>query len=233
MKPILALSLLLACAACDPADAPGEKLAEQAEKIVEPAPLHAPALAKGRYAPRDECDKLEGAAEFRQRLTETVQLRDADALAGLAAEDIKLDFGGGAGIAELRTRLSNEPYNLWQELEALLPLGCAVNEQGGMTIPWIFAQDLGAADPYSSMLVLGEDVPVLAAPRSSGERIGTISWDLVTVASLQDGAFQQVTLPGNRAGYIATDKLRSVIDYRLLASQRNGRWSMISLIAGD
>jgi hypothetical protein len=233
MRPIIALTLLLACAACDPADAPGEKLAEKAEKIVAPAPLHAPVVAKGRFAPRDECGKLEGAAEFRERLIETVQLRDVEALAALAAEDIKLDFGGGAGIAELRSRLYNEPYNLWQELEELLPLGCAETEQGGITIPWIFAQDLGEADPYSSMLVLGEDVPVLAGPRNSAERLATISWDLVTVPSLQNGAFQQVTLPGSRTGFIASDKLRSVIDYRLLASQRNGRWRMTSLIAGD
>jgi hypothetical protein len=233
MRPILALTLLLACAACDPADAPAEKLAEQAEKIVEPAPLHAAAVAKGRFAPRDECGELEGAAEFRERLIETVQLRDADALVALAAEDIKLDFGGGAGTAELRSRLYNEPYNLWQELEALLPLGCAANEQGGITIPWIFAQDLGQADPYASMLVLGEDVPVLSAPRASAERIGTISWDLVTLPSLQDGAFQQITLPGDRTGFIASDKLRSVLDYRILASRRNGQWSMTSLIAGD
>ena len=33
--------------------------------------------------------------------------------------------------------------------------------------------------------------------------------------------------------YVATDKLRSLIDYRLLASSRNDNWRIVSLVAGD
>jgi len=32
---------------------------------------------------------------------------------------------------------------------------------------------------------------------------------------------------------IASDKLRRPIDYRLTASSRNGRWRIISFVAGD
>ena len=32
---------------------------------------------------------------------------------------------------------------------------------------------------------------------------------------------------------IATDKLRSLIDYRLTAASRNGVWRIVSLLAGD
>ena len=41
-----------------------------------------------------------------------------------------------------------------------------------------------------------------------------------------------VDLPLGKHGYVATDKLRSVLDYRLLASRRSGQWRIEALVAG-
>lgn len=233
MKMSLALAVLLTCAACSQEDAPAEDIAEAAEEVVAPAAKPAP-LAKGEWAPRDECGDIEGASEFRMRLTEAVRLRDADAVAALAADDIKLDFGGGEGTAELRSRLGDPERELWQALDQLVTLGCAANEEGGVTIPWLFAQDLGETDPYAALLVMDEDVPVLTEPKASAERLDTISWDLVEVSGYDpDARFQEIKVADGGTGFIATDKLRSVIDYRLVASSRNGRWRITSLLAGD
>jgi hypothetical protein len=232
MKSALALALLLACSACSQEDAPADEVVAAAEDIVDPAASPSP-LAEGKWAPRDDCARIEGADQFRERLAAAIEQRDADALVALAADDIKLDFGGGGGTAELRTRLEDDSWDLWGELDELMALGCAANDQGGITIPWLFDQDIGEADPYASMLVTGENVPVYAGP-DGDERRGAISWDLVEIASLDpEKPRQQVELPGGATGFIATDKLRSVIDYRLIASSRNGRWRITNLIAGD
>jgi hypothetical protein len=230
---MLVTGLLLACAACSQEDAPAEKVAEAAEEIVEPAADPAP-LAKGEWAPQDTCEKVEGAGLFRRQLTAAIEARDADVLAALAAEDIKLDFGGGEGRAELRARLGDESRGLWEELDAILALGCSANEQGGITIPWYFDQDMGEADPFTSMLVMGEDVSVLNEPKPSAEKLDTISWDLVEPVSFDpESPFQEIKVADGGTGYIATVKLRSLIDYRLIASSRNGRWRITALIAGD
>ena len=229
----VALGLLLVTAACRQDEAPAEAIEERAEQLIEPAAQPTP-LARGPFAPHDDCDTVDGAAAFRARLADAVRKRDAAALSTLAAADIKLDFGGGAGVAELQQRLADPKQDLWAELEAILPLGCAANEQGGVTIPWIADQDLGSRDPFSSMLVLGEGVPVLTAPAADAQRISEISWDLVEIEALEPGAaFQQIVLPNDRTGFIASDKLRSPVDYRLTASSRNGKWSMTSLVSGD
>src|SRR5688500_16321625 len=115
MRMSLAIALLLTCAGCSKDDAPAEQVAEAAAEVVAPAEEPAP-LAKGEWAPRDECGKVEGAVAFRQRLAAAVEGRDADALIALAAEDIQLDFGGGAGTAELRARLADASSGLWHEL---------------------------------------------------------------------------------------------------------------------
>src|SRR5688500_628335 len=134
MRSMFAIALLLACAACSQEDAPADEVAAAAEEIVDPAAQPSP-LARGKWAPRDDCAEIEGADRFRQRLAAAVEGRDADALVALAAEDIQLDFGGGEGTAELRARLDAPDYDLWDELDELMGLGCAANEQGGITIP--------------------------------------------------------------------------------------------------
>jgi hypothetical protein len=229
-----ALPLVLAIAACDRHTAPSDKLAQTASELVgvkkpEPAPL-----ARGPYAPRDACNDLPGADAFREKLAEAVMARDADAFVALAAEDVKLDFGGGTGRAELKKRLMAKGSALWDELDQLLKLGCADNTQGGITIPWYFEQHIDKVDSYNGMLVTGETVPLLSAPDAKGTPLKTLSWDVVALTSLKpDEPFQQVTTVGGLKGYIATDKLRSLLDYRLLATRRNGKWSVVSLVSGD
>jgi hypothetical protein len=67
-----------------------------------------------------------------------------------------------------------------------------------------------------------------------GKPLAAISWDVVELKALKpDDAFQQVTTLDGKHGYIATDRLRSLLDYRLLATSRNGKWSVVSLVAGD
>jgi len=233
MRLSLAFALSLVVAACSQENGPSDDVADQAEAIVNPAAAPTP-FAKGRFAPRDECGELEGAADFRNRLAEAVRLRDADAVGALAADDIQLDFGGGAGAAEFRKRLTDPERELWEQLDTLLTLGCAANDQGGLTIPWIFDQDIGDADPYSSMLVMGEDEPVHETASPSSKEVGKASWDLVEAVDYQpDSPLNEVKLADGTTGFIATDKLRAVIDYRLLASSRNGQWSITSFIAGD
>ncbi|MEO6151738.1 MAG: hypothetical protein ABIT09_11960 [Croceibacterium sp.] len=229
MKPYALIPIVLLCAACGSPKTPADSATPST-----PPTASASATLVGRFAPRDECTELPGASGFRQRLVEAVQLRDADALAALADPRIKLDFGGGGGVAELKQQLATGDA-LWKSLEQVLTLGCAADPGSNMVIPWLFAQDLGSIDAGPALLVTGENVPVLADPRGSATRVTTISWDFVSAAKGLDRArpYTQVTLPLNRHGYVTTDKLRSVLDYRLLASRMSGQWRIDALVAGD
>lgn len=233
----IALAAALTLTACEREIAPSDSVKQAAETIVEQVDgsTPAPKLATGKYAPREECQDKPGAADFRRTLARTVAARDADGLAALAAPDVKLDFGGGGGRSELRMRLAHKDAGLWEELDALLQLGCAVNGQGGITMPWHFAQDIEVIDPMMGMIVTGEKVPLLKAPKQGAPRLAELSWDAVELTEgLQpDAAYQKVRMSDKTAGYIATGKLRSLIDYRLIASSRDGKWSFTSLIAGD
>lgn len=237
IRTAVGLASLLALAACERERAPSDSVKQAAETIVKQVEGGAKPVrtGEGAYAPRDECARKPGATEFRRSLAQAVKARDADAVAELAAPDVKLDFGGGARRDELRQRLSAKDAPLWEELEALLELGCAVNKQGGITMPWYFAQDIGGVDPMMGMIVTGEKVPLLAAPDEDAERVALLSWEAVELAGgPQPGApFQKVTTPDGTSGFVASDQLRSLVDYRIIASSRDGKWSFTSLVAGD
>lgn len=228
------LPLVMLLGACERQEAPAEEVVKSAEKLVGGQKTEAPPLAQGPYAPRDTCRDLEGATQFRRALAAAVEARDADAFVELAAEDIKLDFGGGSGRAELKKRLLSEDRGLWEDLAELLTLGCSANKQGGLTIPWYFDQPAKGVDPFTGMIVTGEDVPLRSTPEERGDTLTTLSWDIVEISAVKpDEPFQKVETAGGDEGYIATDKLRSLLDYRLLAVSRNGSWRIVSLVAGD
>ena len=227
MRPttILAVTLSLALVGCGNGKAPSEKLKDATEELVEEASGEVvPPLAEGPYAPRDECVGLPGAYAYRERIRRA-----------LAAPDVKLDFGGGAGSAELKARLDGEQSNLWRELDALLAMGCAAEGEASMTLPWYFSQEIDEVDPMMGMIVTGEGVPLLLAPERDSDVLEAISWDVVQLVDgfRAEDRFPHVETTKDKRGYIATDRLRSLIDYRLLASSRDGKWSITSLVAGD
>lgn len=233
---VIALPSLL-LAACSQENAPSDAIKNAADKVAEKVEgSDAAKLAKGPYAPRDECADVEGAAAFRANLAKAVAARDADALLALAAPDVKLDFGGGSGTAELRKRLADPAYDLWDELDTVLTLGCAKGEVGGgITLPWSFAQDFADLDVLNSFIVMGEDVPLRETADPASKTLALVSWDAATlVGSFKpDDSFHQVKIADGKVGFIDAEKLRPIAGYRLLASSRDGKWTFTSLIAGD
>lgn len=255
----LAIFALLALAACSPNKQPeGQQTQAAPEAAATPtAPVAAPApktkaeallfkytrtwpgheAATGPYAPRDECGALPGADDFRLALAKAVTARDADALIKLVDPHVRLDFGEGSGADLVRKRLASPIYRLWDELDKLLPLGCASQAKDSLTVPWYFAQDFGKHDSYRIMMVIGQDVPLLAKPDKAAPVLANLSWDGVELAqgetSDAQGPFAHVTSFGGKTGYVARDKLRSLLAYRLLANRTDAGWQITGLVAGD
>ncbi len=192
-------------------------------------------VAAGRFAPRDDCARVEGTGPFRAALAEAIRRRDAAGVVALADPAVKLGFGGQDGAANLRQQLAAPDGKLFAELAKLQTLGCAIDARGAMVTPWYFAQDLGVDDPYMAMLVTANDVPLRSGADPTAAPKATVSWDVVTlVGSYQpERPFQQVKTRDRKIGYVATGALRSLLAYRLLAEKRDGEWKITALLAGD
>lgn len=206
-----------------PEDAPSP-----AASSAEPVPI-----AGKTYAPRDDCSDAPGWPAFRQSLAAAIRDKDADAVAALAAPDITLDYGGGSGTDELKKRLADPERKLWRELAGILPLGCAV-EGGLAAMPWVFWNVPDDIDSYSAMLVTGDDVDLLDAPKRQPQ--GNVGWFIVGIdpMAFKPGAkLTRVTLDNGEKGWVETARLRSLLDYRLIAEPKDGTWKITAFIAGD
>lgn len=237
MKHVLAGLALIALAGCsnepDQADAPtdaaaGTQLSESSKLLTSLTHPRQP----GPWAPRDDCETLEGAGEFRESLAKAVLERDADALAALVSPNVRLDFGGGGGVAELRKRLADPDGKLWEALTNLVPLGCANLPAAALTIPWYFPQNIPVDDPYMAMIVRGTDVPLLEKADANAKVVTRLSWDVVELQA-NPADYAQVKTADGTTGFIETDKLRSLIDYRLIADRGDDGWKIGALVAGD
>lgn len=193
------------------------------------------AAAQARFAPGDDCSRLPGANAFRSALALAVKRRDADALAALADEAVLLDFGGGAGRDALRNRLLGaDGESLWRELAQVQALGCALQD-GQLVLPWFFAQDLRGADPFEVELVIGKDIPLRADATAKARRLARLSWQLVepVPGGDPDAPFRQVRSASGLTGFIESSRLRSPLDYRLMAVPVGKTWRITALVAGD
>jgi len=203
-------------------------------------PAAPPRIEVASFPPRDDCADLPGWPAFHAKLEAAIKQRDTAALTALTDPDVKLDFGGGYGTRELKKRLTDKDFLLWDELAALLPLGCSgsTNEGRGSTatMPWIIEKSPEYDDPYGAMLVLGTKVPVYSTASPASPVIGTVDWAFAMVKEYAgpDKPLTEVTLHGQKSTvFIETKRMRSILDYRIEADLRKDGWHINALIAGD
>jgi hypothetical protein len=190
----------------------------------------------GPYVPKDECADLPGFVAFHERLSRAVAEHDAAALATLADPKIALDFGGGGGRDALRRRLADRP-GLWDELSELMRLGCAY-DHGNAVMPWIFVRAPQDVDAFTSDLVTAASVPLRKAARADAPVVRDLSWELVVrldpYSAVRPSFVRVKAVADGAEGYAPGDKLRSFVDYRLLARpDKNGGWALTAFVAGD
>lgn len=193
-------------------------------------------MQDGPFAPRSDCGGLDGEHAFRVQLARIAEGRDKAALLALTSDNIKLDFGGGAGRASLDSLLSSdEAGNLWRALDELLPLGCAAQGGESLVIPWFFAQDLGVDDPIDAYVVTGQNVAFFETASGIPEEIDRLSWEAVELI-MEDDNFPDMKLvrrSNGMEGFIENTNLRRSIDYRVVADKSDSGWKITAFIAGD
>lgn len=240
----IVLPLLALVYACGAAESPSDTAVEGVAVTSNPVPVAN--TPSGPFAPRDDCAGMPGAVEFRAALSAAVAARDANALVALADSKVRLGFGGIDGAANMRSDFSQPDGGMWDELTEVIALGCATNEQGDIIMPRYFAQDTGG-DPFETLIVTGEKVPLHRSPDDASPHLASISWDAVdlvltandegvsTFGGPDETGWVQVRTRGARPveGYMRESQLRSVVDYRLIASKAESGYRITALLAGD
>ena len=194
----------------------------------------APAVA-GK--PVDRCAGNASFAAFRDSLARIVDERDAARLLSIAAYDIEVDLGGGAGRAafvEAWALGTPEESRIWSEMETILRLGCTM-EGRSASIPSLFDEATeDERDPYTSLLAIEPGGAVHAGPDDASPVVARLDWDVLRLLDWNGaGEWIPVALADGRRGHVRREHVRSPIDYRAAFERRDGTWRMTMFLAGD
>jgi len=204
--------------------------------------LTAIALAFAAPVSLPPVEQCRGDAEFsrvRQQVQKAVAARDLKGLMSLMSDDVRVTFGGLSGperFSDFWTASDQDQDLLWSELSSALRLGCAqaVDGEGKpyRAIPAMFVTGDGL-DGFSTWTSLPGAV-LRAKPDAKAEvKMRLPAWTVLSEVEHDGGSWVEVRTPKGRSGYVSTEEVRSLLDYRLIFGRREGQWRITAFIAGD
>jgi hypothetical protein len=187
-------------------------------------------------------EQCRGDAEFtrlRQELGTAVDGRDIDGLMSLMSDDVRVSFGGQSGrerFSDYWAASEQDQELLWAELGSALRLGCAQAVDGGgnpyRAIPAMFVTGDGL-DGFSTWVSLPGAVLRSKPDPKAAARMRLPAWTVLSEVDHDGGSWIEVRTPKGRSGFVSTEQVRSLVDYRIIFGRREGRWQITAFIAGD
>lgn len=237
----LAFALAFSIAACGRAEQPPPPADFPTIDAPAATASQAPAASRlrsfGKAGPIDESGFYPEFLAFKNRLVRAVETRDAAALVSMLAPDIKVSFGGDAGIDDFRRtwRLDSPESEVWGVLTDILIHGGKFDGPDRFTAPWTFVAPLpDSVDVFSHVIVRAIAAQVYERPDSASPVIGELGYDIVrTHRDATPSGWQAIELTDGTAGFITASQVKSPIDYRAIFERRNGTWMLAMLVAGD
>jgi hypothetical protein len=200
-----------------------------------------PVQAQGQLSPSDEAAQRPDFFTFRAHLQTALATRDVPSVLGTVHRDIRISFGDRAGKADFQRAWGlSAPGSsrLWEELGAVLALGGSFDPQGRFVAPYVFSRWPENVDAFEHVAIVGADVRVRAAPRIGSATIASLSFAVAPLARTMSPAGRRsewtaIRLRDGRTGYVASRFTRSPVDYRAIFERLDGRWQLVTFVAGD
>ncbi len=195
----------------------------------------------GKLYPIDEAAKDPSFFVFRARLLKAIQKRDSAFLLTVVDPKIANNFGGDDGLANFKRIWHPERLTspVWTELLSALVLGGKFDKDQSFAAPYLFNAFPEELDAFVHSAIIEGGVRVRREPNSQGAVIRTLSFDIVKLGegepkrSADKREWIPVVLADGQKGYVASEYIRSPIDYRAFFEKKNGKWLMTAFIAGD
>jgi hypothetical protein len=197
----------------------------------------APLAAQQPFLPVDEASTRPDFFSFRARLQRTIARRDTAALLAIVHPRIRNTFGDNDGIDEFRKMWNSGTADseIWDVLGTVLGLGGSFQDADTFAAPYIFSRWPETFDSFEHVAVIGTDVRVRSQPRADATAIATMSFSILPMVrpDVEVDGWTAVRVAGNRTGFIASQFVRSPVDYRAIFRYEGRQWQLVTLVAGD
>lgn len=195
-----------------------------------------PLQAATTLKPVDTASKDPSFLAFRSQLLKTVERKDAQALLAVVNKNIHASFGMENGIEDFKKMWGlNKPATsqLWVELGKVLKMGGSFSNKTTFVAPYVFSEWPENQDAFENWAVIAKDVNIRAKPSTSAAVLKKVSYEILPIEFSENEQWVTVKLAQGKKGYIASQYIRSSVDYRAFFEKINGRWQMTVFIAGD
>lgn len=194
-------------------------------------------FAQNDLPPVDQAASQPDFFTFRAQLIAALARRDSPFILAAVHPDIKNSFGGDDGIASFKKAwdIGKQDSRFWETLAYILALGGSFDPSGAFTAPYVYSQWPETLDAFQHIAVIGSGVRLRAAANTSSATVATLNFALVELATTATptSPWTAVKTLDGKTGFIDKQYLRSPIDYRATFQKQNGRWQLVSLVAGD
>lgn len=185
----------------------------------------------------DESGKDDSFAQFRAELLAAVARKDAKWLLSAVAEDVKVSFGGEDGRADFARHWElerPERSRVWGVLRTLMELGGTFDSEGNFTAPYTFTHFPQEWDAFESVVCVRPRMALLEAGRAGARVVRRLEWEILSlVEGMGEGRYLRVKTGDGVEGWVASEEVRSPLDYRARFVKVEGKWRMVFLVAGD
>ena len=208
-----------------------------------------------RVKPWDEGPQDPSFLKFRNELKDIIAHKDSSALLNLIAPEIKIDFGGGHGVAafEKQWKLSDPKSELWPALSLVVNQGGNFDSKLLFSAPYTYSAFPSDLDSESKVVVTSEGAALRDQPNGGAKVIRKLDHDILTlVGGRQYDLFvttgAEVYVAQHKAspeiwyavkdakggfGFVWAGDVRSPLDYRAFFEKRKGKWLIATFLAGD
>jgi hypothetical protein len=197
----------------------------------------APLAAQQPFLPVDDASSRPDFFSFRAQLQRTIARHDTAALLAVVHPQIRNPFGDNDGIDEFRRmwNIDAADSEIWEVIATVLGLGGSFLDTDTFVAPYVFSRWPAWFDSFEHVAVIGTDVRVRLQPAADAPVITTMTFAVLPVArpDVEVDGWTAVRVDGNRTGYIASQFVRSPVDYRAIFRDEGRQWRLVTLVAGD
>jgi hypothetical protein len=180
---------------------------------------------------------------YRKQLQAAIKARSMKALTKLLDPDIRLNFGGGTGIAAFKSIWKPHDPNtgIWKILDLVVNNGGHFNSKTQFAAPYVYSAWPDDIDAFNYAAITREGVELFDGPHESRKAIRKLGYEIIEVlqssgkpqSETGDDDWSEIKTGDGKRGFVQSKYYRSSIDYRAIFEKRKGKWRMTVLVAGD
>ncbi len=127
----------------------------------------------------------------------------------------------------------------WPEFIEAAKLGGAFLQDDLFIVPYIAARIPEEADPYLSVIAIGEKTLLYAEPKEGAATLADVTHQVLEQIDIEPADLEKTgpdfihVKAEAGTGYVKVAEIRSALDYRAVFEKVDGAWKLTAFVAGD